>query len=285
MNRTIHAKYKASYSLIDDLSTYQALPARSMEEHDPFLLLNHHGPQTYGPDNGGLPFGPHPHRGFETLTFILKGELMHWDSDGHKSVIKEGGIQWMTAGSGLIHSENLSEEFLKTGGEEEIIQLWMNLPARLKMQTPDYQGLSKEELTHFELDEGKVQVHLVSGSWGNQQGPARSLTGLTMSCVEMQASGGFSLSIPQSHNILFYVIEGKVTVNGQQAATHESIHFNFEGEVLEVKAEQDARILLGHGEPLKEPITAHGPFVMNHKHEIMQAMQDYQSGKMGSWQG
>ena len=144
MKKEIIKIHEAIYDPIADLSTWRAMPTQSINNLDPFLFLNHHGPQHYGPNNGGLPFGPHPHRGFETLTFVLQGDITHKDSVTGESVIKAGGIQWMTAGSGLIHAEISSDEFKQEGGMEEVIQIWMNLPAKYKMIDPNYIGLQKE---------------------------------------------------------------------------------------------------------------------------------------------
>ena len=148
--------HNAHYEPIADLSTWRAMPTRSIDHLDPFLFLNHHGPQEYGPNNRGLPFGPHPHRGFETLTFVLQGDITHIDSVSGQSVITAGGIQWMTAGKGLIHAEVSSEEFKAKGGMEEVLQLWMNLPARHKMTEPKYIGLQKESIPEIQLDGGKA---------------------------------------------------------------------------------------------------------------------------------
>lgn len=281
--RTIKAIHKAIYSPINDLLTYRAMPNHSLHSLDPFLLLNHHGPQVYGPNNNGLPFGPHPHRGFETLTFVIKGDIMHWDSSGAQSVINEGGIQWMTAGSGLIHSEISSEEFLKNGGEEEVLQLWMNLSSKHKMTPPKYQGLSKEEIPVIKESDGKVSINLISGVLKGQHGPANSISGLTMASIEMKAGTRLILDIDPSQEILFYMVKGKVVVNERSTQKLELVVFNPDGDRLLIEAQEDTYIIFGSGEPFKEPVVAHGPFVMNTQAEIEQAFQDYQSGKMGKW--
>ena len=285
MKRKISKKHQAIYAPMGDLVTYRAMPTQSLQSLDPFLFINHHGLQTYPPNNNGLPFGPHPHRGFETLTYILKGDIMHWDSNGYQSIIEEGGIQWMTAGSGLIHSEISSEKFLKEGGEIEIIQLWLNLPAELKMTPPHCQGFSKNQLAYFSEDDGKVEIMLISGEWGKHEGPAQSITGLTMTGIEMKTGGSWQYAVPEHHEILFYVVRGELTVNGEAVKQHEVLTFEQDGEGLEVSASKDSYIIFGHGEPFREPIIAHGPFVMNSQQEIMQAFQDYQAGKMGVWEG
>jgi quercetin 2,3-dioxygenase len=281
--RSIKQLHQALYAPIDDLITYRALPTRSIQSIDPFLFLNHHGPQRYAPINRGLPFGPHPHRGFETLTFVLQGDIMHRDTGGGKSVIQAGGVQWMTAGRGLIHAEESSDAFKENGGMEEVIQIWMNLPARLKMTTPEYKGLPKEEIPELSLDGGKVTVHLISGLWNEVKGPVVSLTNLLMSQIDLRAGGSLQTEVESVRNLLFYVVKGKVKVNGQLAETHTLVEFANDGEAIAVEALEDATLIFGHGQPFNEPIVAQGPFVMNTQTEIMQAMRDYQMGKMGVW--
>ena len=279
--RAIKKLHKAIYSPIDDLITYRAMPTGSIRYLDPFLFLNHHGPQRYGPSNNGLPFGPHPHRGFETLTYILQGDIMHRDSMTGESVINTGGIQWMTAGSGLIHAEVSSETFKKNGGMEEVIQIWLNLPSHLKMTAPNYIGLQKDGIPAIQLDEGRVEVNLISGKWGETEGPVLSLTGIHTTSIEFKKGGELQTKVEAKRNILFYVVNGEVEVNGQTAATHTLVEFANEGEAIAVKALSDAALIFCHGEPYNEPIVAHGPFVMNSEAEIRQAMMDYQSGKLG----
>jgi redox-sensitive bicupin YhaK (pirin superfamily) len=279
--RTIQKIHQAVYEPIDDLTTFRAMPTASIRHIDPFLFLNHHGPQEYGPNNNGLPFGPHPHRGFETLTYILQGDIAHRDSSTGESVIQSGGIQWMTAGSGLVHAEVSSEEFLKNGGMEEVVQLWFNLPARLKMTEPNYIGLQADQIPALPLDEDRVTVHLVSGEWDETNGPVNSLTGITATWIDLKEGGSFKTNVEARRNILFYVLNGQVEVNGQTAETHQLVQFANDGEALAVKATTDAQLIFCHGEPYNEPIVAYGPFVMNNEAEIRQAMLDYQSGKMG----
>ena len=270
---------------IGELPTFRPMPTVSLLHLDPFLFVNHHGPHEYRPGNQGLPFGPHPHRGFETLTYIFKGDIVHQDTQGFKSKIEAGGIQWMTAGSGLLHSEVSSEEFKAHGGVEEVIQLWLNLPAKLKMTEPNYVGLSKNEITHISEDDGKVTIHLISGDWRGQTGPVESLTNLTMTSVDLKNGGELAVDIPTTHQVLFYVVSGAVEVNSRTAQMHELVEFGMDGESIEVMAEEKSCLILGHGEPFNERIVAHGPFVMNSEAEIRQAFQDYQLGKMGVWRG
>lgn len=280
--RTIKQLHKASSEPIADLSTYRALPSRTLEHLDPFLFLNHHGPQFYGPNNHGLPFGPHPHRGFETLTYILQGDIVHKDSATGESVIEAGGIQWMTAGSGLIHSEVSSEEFRKKGGMEEVIQLWINLPSQLKMTPPRYIGLQKEEIPSLHFDDNCVTVNVISGMWDETPGPVPSLTDIQMASIYMRQGGTLTIKVAPERSVLFYIVNGEVSVNTQLAGKHILVEFNNDEEEITVRAIEDSVIIFGHGKPFNEPIVAYGPFVMNSPDEIRQAIADYQAGKMGS---
>ena len=284
--KTIKEIHKASYHPIADLITFNPLPSPKLRQIDPFIFLNHHGLQTYPKNNHGLPFGPHPHRGMETVTFILEGDIMHKDSGGHESVIEKGGIQWMTAGKGLIHAEVSSAKFLKEGGELEILQLWLNLPAKLKMTEPRYIGLQKSEITQFHLDgDKKVNIQLIAGEWDYHKGSFETLWPILLSTVYMEKGGGFVKDIPATENVFFYVVRGKVKVMGEEIPFRNLIEFNNDGDAIAVEATEDAVIILGHAKPFNEPLVAQGPFVMNSQEEIRQAYQDYQMGKFGTWKG
>jgi len=282
--KTIKAKHKAEYEPVGDLITYRAMPTRvmPMNELDPFIFLNHHGPQEYPPQNHGLPFGPHPHRGFETVTFILEGDLMHKDSSGASSVIKSGGVQWMTAGRGLIHEELSSDEFKAKGGPLEILQLWINLPAKYKMTKPKYIGLQKEDIPVVSWDDGKVSAHIISGYWTNIKGPVDPLTDIHLTSIEFKEGGKLNMPVEKDKTVFLYVVKGKTLINGEAAETHDLVEFSHEGIMIEMKALTPALLLFGYATPFHEPFAAYGPFVMNTHEEIMQAYEDYNAGKLGS---
>lgn len=282
--RTIKNIHRAIDAPIDNLITYRAMPTTSINHIDPFIFLNHHGPQDYLPNNQGLPFGPHPHRGFETLTFIFEGNLMHWDSGSGKSIINAGGVQWMTAGRGIVHAEISSDEFKKKGGRVELIQLWFNLPAKHKMIEPKYTGLQKDQVPAIQLDNGKAEAHLVSGKLDGIEGPVRSITDITFLDLKMRKGSTYNAFLNIEHRVLFYIVKGKVEVNEKKAEMHQLVEFGNDHERITIKALEDSLILFGHAAPLNEPIVARGPFVMNNEAEIKQAYLDYQSGKMGSWE-
>lgn len=263
------------------LKTWRAMPTPNFEMLDPYLFMNHHGPEDFPPHSKGLPFGPHPHRGFETLTFIVDGELVHKDSQGFESRILKGGIQWMTAGSGIIHSETSSQEFIEKGGSMEILQLWINLPARLKSTPPHYQGFQKESIPAITLNEGVV-LNLISGSFKGQNGPVTSPYPQFMSTIEAQASTSFELD-STADELYFYVVSGSLEVNGQLVNKRQTVLFEGSAGQLDIKVHADAYIIFGQAPRIQEPVYAHGPFVMNTEAEIHEAIKDYQEGKMGVW--
>jgi redox-sensitive bicupin YhaK (pirin superfamily) len=276
--KIVLALHLAQSDDIGDLTTRRPVPGPGLEQIDPFLFLNHHGPQTYGPNNAGLPFGPHPHRGFETVTFILEGELAHRDSAGHESVIKAGGVQWMTAGSGLVHAEVSPENFKQTGGPLELLQLWVNLPGSLKMSPPRYVGLQADQIPAVPVDQGQATVHLIAGTWGGHSGPVSSLTGVFMTTIDLKAGGKAGFGSLSGRNVFLYVVSGEVKANGTAVPAWTLAEFDLAGDMLEIVAAKDSVVLFGHGEPIGEPVFAHGPFVMNTREEIVDAIRDYNAG-------
>jgi redox-sensitive bicupin YhaK (pirin superfamily) len=279
--RTVVRQHPAHRDDIGDLVTRRPVPGPGVEQIDPFLFLNHHGPQTYAPNNRGLPFGPHPHRGFETVTFILEGELAHNDSAGGESIIRAGGIQWMTAGSGLIHAELSPAAFKRDGGPMEILQLWVNLPSRLKMTAPAYVGLQAEDIPTFTTDDGRVTVEPVSGRWGDVEAPIQSLIDIQMAVVRFRPDGVFEAPVAAGRNVFLYVVKGEVRVGGAPVQPWNLIALNDDGDGVRIEASSDAIVLLGHASPIGEPVFSHGPFVMNTRDEIIQAIEDYNAGKFG----
>lgn len=270
--RSVRTRYPAISDDIGDLRTQRPLPNRDLDQIDPFLFLNHHGPQVYPPNNRGLPFGPHPHRGFETVTFILEGSLSHADTGGHESVIDAGGVQWMTAGRGLEHAELSPESFKRTGGPLEILQLWVNLPSRLKMTAPRYVGLQRDDIPSIARD--GATVHLISGAFDGHAGPVESLTDVHMMMLELQPGARITLPAPRERNVFFYIVRGESSLGRAM----ELIHFDADGDAIDVEARTDTFVLFGHATPFGEPVVAHGPFVMNTREEIVQAFRDYQLG-------
>src|SRR5688572_20211645 len=276
--RAIKAQHPALRDDIGDLVTRRPLPGPTVEQVDPFLFLNHHGPQTYPPNNRGLPFGPHPHRGFETVTFILEGSLSHADSGGHESIIHAGGVQWMTAGRGVVHAELSPEEFKRTGGPVEILQLWVNLPSRLKMSAPAYVGLQREQIPAIAIGQNAA-VNLIAGKWDDTIGPISPLLDIFMSTVNLEAGGHAAFEVAPERNIFMYVVRGELLVNDEPAREQHLIEFENSAVRIELSSPSGAFVLFGHALALREPVVSYGPFVMNTREEIHQAIRDYQAGK------
>lgn len=277
--RTLKRLHAAVREDIGELITRRPLPGPRIGQLDPFLLLNHHGPQVYPPGNAGLPFGPHPHRGFETVTFILHGQLEHRDSGGHESVIGAGGVQWMTAGRGVVHSELAPREFLERGGELEILQLWVNLPARMKMTEPRYSGLQAADIPAVTHD-GAI-VRPVSGEWLGQVGPIRPLMDVQLATVHLARGATARFAVPRGRTVLLYVVGGELRIDAHHAPRFTLVELNDDGDEFVLQAHEDSTVLLGHAAPLDEPVVAYGPFVMNTREEIHQAIRDYQAGRLG----
>lgn len=267
--RTIRRLHAAISDDIGDLRTQRPLPNPRLPQLDPFLFLNHHGPQVYPPNNRGLPFGPHPHRGFETVTFIVEGSLAHSDTGGHESVIHAGGVQWMTAGRGLEHAELSPEEFRRHGGPLEILQLWVNLPSRLKMTDPKYVGLQHDAIPSETTD--GVTVNRISGVGGAME----SLTGVEMATVSLEAGARATLAAPRGRTVFLYIVRGEVS--GAKAMHLVELHDD--GDEVLLEAAVPSLVLFGHADPIGEPVVSYGPFVMNTEEEIREAVRDFQAGK------
>jgi len=279
-NRSIKRILHPQLNYVGNLIAYH-FNDLGFEEFDPFLMFAHHGQQKFEPNNQGLPFAPHPHRGFETVTFIFEGDVMHHDSLGTTSIIKEGGVQWMTAARGIVHTEDTSDDFKEHGGMLDIAQLWINLPAKLKMAPVRYQGINKEDIPIVTLDNGLVILNVISGDLEGTKGPVESITEINMSTIEMKAGGKYKTNVEIDRNILFYILSGDVIVNGKEVNGRAMILFENDDTEIDIEAKTDARIIFGSGIPYKEKIAAYGPFVMNNMTEVMEAQRDYQMGKMG----
>ena len=280
--KTVLRQHAAQRDDIRDLVTRRPLPAPGLDQVDPFLFLNHHGPQVYPPLNRGLPFGPHPHRGFETVTFILQGELTHRDSGGHESVIHAGGVQWMTAGSGLVHAEVSSDEFKRRGGPLEILQLWVNLPPNLKMAAPRYVGLQRSDIPALPLDEGRATVNLIAGELDGHTGPVESITGVFMTTVDLHAGARVAFDGVDGRNVFLYIVGGSVRMGGSEIAEHRLVEMSREGDTVDIEAADDSVLVFGHADPIGAPVVSYGPFVMNTREEIDIAIRDYHAGKFGN---
>ncbi len=249
----------------------------------PFLLLDYAGPDNFSPSTVRRGVGEHPHRGFETVTVVYKGEVEHRDSAGGGGVIGPGDVQWMTAAAGLVHEEFHGPNFAQQGGPFEMVQLWVNLPAKDKMAPPRYQGIAADRIPVIELPDGQGHLRVIAGDFDGAQGPAQTFTPINMWDLRLTAGKQVNLTVPEGHTTILVVLKGSVRVGDSEPIAEAEIGiFDSSGTTLILHTLQDTTALLLSGEPIDEPIVGHGPFVMNTTAEIYQAVADYQSGKMGA---
>ena len=277
--RTAQKHSSLQHMNVGPFKVKQPLPAEDLQQVSPFILLHHAGPDRHAPGTIKARLSPHPHRGFEPVSFIFSGKIHHRDSTGSEGYLQAGDVQWMTAGSGIIHSEGPSADFAREGGEMELIQLWVNLPRSQKMTTPKYQDIKKESIPL--LQQNGFDLHLVAGEYNGIKGPASTFTPILAMMVEFHEGGATEIEIPESFNALAYMLEGKVETGGVVLETHNLGVFDKNGTGVQLKALSKGKLLLLAGEPIKEPVVSYGPFVMNYPGEIKQAIMDYETGKMG----
>jgi len=255
----------------------QAIPVPGFPQISPFILLHHFNFEIEAGDNS-FTVPAHPHRGFCPITFMYQGEIEHNDSLGNNAVIGDNEVQWINAGRGIIHSEKIGRAFAEKGGQYQGIQLWINLPAAQKMLPPSYQPITKNNIPLIEAN--GVMVRVVSGSLLGKTGPAHS--NVLTAMFQMEADAAFDFTLPEFQNIALYILEGELTINKEKIAVqHQLVTFKKEQGNIIMQANTSAKLLLMAGEPINEPLVTHGPFVMNNQTEILEAMRDYQDGKMG----
>jgi redox-sensitive bicupin YhaK (pirin superfamily) len=248
----------------------------------PFYMLDYNSKIEFSPTDTPRGVGVHPHRGFETVTIAYHGKVAHGDSAGNSGVISEGDVQWMTAASGVLHKEFHEKEFAKQGGLFQMVQLWVNLPAKDKMSKPKYQGIENGQMGKYQLPEGNGFVEVIAGNYKGTQGPAGTFTPIEMYNVRFKKGASADFSFPASFNTGFLVIEGSVKVNdGEVAPTDHFILFENEGTDIKLEASEDAVVLVLSGQPIDEPIASYGPFLMNTAEELQQAIRDFNTGKFG----
>ena len=258
----------------------QPLPAQGIRRISPFLLLHHFGPTTVSPGKDPLGVGAHPHRGFEPVTFLFSGGIQHRDSKGNVGNLKAGDVQWMTAGSGIVHSEMASPEFLASGGTMEGIQLRVNPPNTAPIVEAHYQDIPAESIPV--LEEEGLKIRLVAGEYKGKKGPARTHTPVLSIVAEMEAGAETVFQIPILFNAMLYIVSGVIQTDDKTRHEKEHLlHFNNDGEGIRIKAAEKSRLLVLGGQPINEPLAQYGPFVMNNQQELVEAIQDYQMGKMG----
>ena len=282
--RSIKKLLKAKKVNMGGIILDQALPLREVDQIDPILLIHHWKDDVKGgKDPSKIGVGPHPHRGFAPVTFIFEGAVHHRDSIGGNSIVKAGGTQWMDSGSGIVHSERPPKEFAKNGGLFEIIQFWVNVPANKKMISPQYKPLQKEDTPIVLSDDKKVETSVISGNFKGTKGPIPGLHDYFLTRHEFKIGGREEIEIPEKYNALIYVLNGELLFNDEDIIeTKNMVWLNNDGKGITLKANSDARAIILSGKPIGEPVVSYGPFVMNTEQEVMQAMDDYNSGKMGT---
>ncbi len=266
----------------DGFPVRNLFPSNELDrEVSPFLMLDYAGPEYFPPTEHPRGVGEHPHRGFETVTLVYEGVLAHRDSAGNAGVIGPGDVQWMTAASGIVHEEFHEKAFARKGGTLHAVQLWVNLPRASKMSAPGYQTILNDDIPALEL-EGGGRLRVIAGRVQGRTGPARTFTPVQLYDVRLNAGARLSLALPDGDNTSVFVLRGRAGVNGShEAGEAELIVCGRQGSHITIEAREDSLLLIMSGEPIEEPIARYGPFVMNTKAELIQAVQDYQAGKMG----
>ncbi len=279
--RKVHRLLYAEEIMMNNTPVRQPFPTEAVPQIDPFLLLHHHkGKILPGSHPRQTGVDPHPHRGFSPVTFVVKGSLHHRDSRGNSQMVKTGGVQWLDAGRGILHSERAGKDLAEKGGNLEILQLWINTPQKHKMNEPRYIALQKNDLPTLEQNQSSTQV--ICGKFKEIDGAVKTKIPLQILQSTLQNGANISYRIPEEFNLIVYVISGKIKLKGYGFV--EGLHailFENEGSLLELQALEQSQVLLLAAPPIKEKVVSHGPFVMNSQTEIMEAMRDYQMGKMG----
>lgn len=268
--------------LLGGKTVSQSLPAESMENHDPFLLLHHAGPYNLNQENAHFYVGPHPHRGFEPITFVFQGGVNHKDSLGNDSSVEAPGVQWISAARGIIHSEQSSKKFEELGGNFELIQLWVNLPAEQKMKPATYIKSDAHALKQIPVaNSSKSKLYLVSGKEGDIEGPINNRTNIKSMMAFLESEAEVHISLASESSAMVYVLGGQIEIDGQLIKGQDLAILDHQGETLQIKTLEDSRLLILEGKALREEVVSWGPYVMNNQREIMEAMRDYNQGKMG----
>jgi len=267
----------------DGFRVHNFIPGTStMQRMDPFIMLDYNSKYNFPATDMPKGVGVHPHRGFETVTIAYKGCVEHSDSAGGGGVIGEGDVQWMTAASGVLHKEFHETEWSKTGGEFQMVQLWVNLPAKDKMSTPKYQAISNSEITKIDLPNKAGEIEVIAGDYQGHKGAASTFSPVNMFNLKLKKGAKTQLSFPANYTTALLMVEGDAIVNENTDALQDHfVMFSNDGESFTVEALNDAIILVLSGEPINEPIAAHGPFVMNTQEELIEAFQDFNTGKFG----
>ena len=280
---TIKRVGRSDFVNMGPIELRQPIPTQEIEMVDPFILLHHYGPYQIDEDNNPFDLGPHPHRGFEPITFLIQGEQLHRDSLGNESVVKAGDVQWTTAGRGIIHAEGPTKDFVQKGGTLEGIQLWLNLPADKKMIQPNYQHAKNDNFNVIVSKNKKVSIQVIAGSLEGKSGKIATQTSVNAFMIDVEEGGEHQINLQNNHQSLIYLLNGHVTINDEILKKDENqlIEFNQDGDGFSVKGKTKSKLLFLSGMPFNEKVASWGPYVMNSQTEIMEALRDYQMGKMG----
>jgi len=267
----------------DGFRVHNFIPGRySMERMSPFIMLDYGSKHYFPPTDKPRGVDVHPHRGFETVTIAYKGKVAHHDSAGNSGIIGEGDVQWMTAASGVLHKEYHEENFSKQGGDFQMVQLWVNLPAKFKMSQPKYQEITNDAISKVSLENNEGVVEVIAGEYQQVKGPAETFTPVHLLNSKLNKGGKATFNFPANYNTFIIVLEGSVVLNETSNVDYNCMAvFSNEGTDFSIEAKEDTIVLVLSGEPINEPIYAHGPFVMNTRDEIIQAFNDFQNGKFG----
>ncbi|MTG97304.1 MULTISPECIES: pirin family protein [Myroides] len=259
-----------------------SMPGMSMKRMDPFIMLDYNSKYEFGPSEIPRGVGVHPHKGFETVTIAYKGRVEHGDSSGGGGIIGEGDVQWMTAASGVLHKEFHETEWSKTGGLFQMVQLWVNLPAKDKKGPAKYQAIEHSDMKKYALKDGLGFVEVIAGEYEETKGPASTFTPIHLSNLKGKVGAKAHYTFPDHYNTVLLVIEGEIIVNGEYAVpTDHVVVMQHDGENFDVEVSKDAVVLVMAGEPINEPIEHYGPFVMNTREELIEAVNDFNAGKFG----
>ena len=254
-----------------------------LQRFSPFALMDYNAPKEFPPSGSPKGIGPHPHRGIETVTFAFEGSVEHHDNAGNHGIIYPGDVQWMTAGAGIMHKEYHEKEFQNTGGIFHMIQLWINLPKKDKLTNPKYQELKRENMGKLKLENDNGDVSVVAGEFQGVKGPALTFSPMNIYIVNLKTSGSITLNEPGSYNTGILMLSGDLNINNTPCTENDFILFeNKEGIIKIDNISSDSKMIILSGEPLNEPVVAGGPFIMNTKEELRQAMDDYREGKFGT---
>ena len=275
---------KSDFVNMGPIKLRQPIPAGNIEMIDPFILLHHYGPYQIDEQNNPFDLGPHPHRGFEPITFLIQGEQLHRDSLGNESVVKAGDVQWTTAGRGIIHAEGPTKNFVSRGGTLEGIQLWLNLPSKKKMITPNYQHAKNEDFEIIDSVENKYKIQIIAGELAGIYGRIITQTPVNVYMIDIEEGGHYQLPVDSTHQSLLYLLNGDVEINTNvklKQDENQLVEFNQNGEGISIKGNMASKLLFLSGVPFNEEVASWGPYVMNTQTEVMEALRDYQMGKMG----